>query len=690
MRRFFWFAVSGAVLAGLAACWALVGDFRAQSRWQVSENREPSSAHKMLSLVKQQATASPQDSAKLGQAFFDPLEIGPCNLAPISEQDVSSQVDGIFDEILVDVGHQVHKQALLGRLDDRQLRAQVGLLAIHASSQAAERIAKAQFDEADAKVEYALKANETGLRSVPELEAKTYFYQRERYAFEIIKAREEREGAQKELEKTRVVLQQHEIRAALAGEIVKVYKRTGEAVKQAEPLFRVADCNGLRVEGLCKIQQAKLIRVGMRALVEPDFRGEQMTQLIGHTGAITALAISADGQLLASASEDRSVMLWSWPQGIRKAELPHSAEVTAVAFLGNGRDGCSLLTGCADGELQLWQVPAAGKPTSLKLAQLHEGPVRAVAFNADRSRFATGGEDKRIGIWETVTGKHMFWLVPEEGLSAHQGAVTHLRFCPDGQLVSAGRDHTIKVWKLSGGAAVLARVYAGRTCEVSQLGISPEGRRVLLDLGEELRILDRDTGSFLGSLHSQRQGRFQALAEFSPSGRLVLTASSNMRLQLWSVPPTPEQTQFFRQGYTKGFHRASLLPFGGAPLGLSALAFAASYEKAPRLWNLAGSEIRHFVIPSASVVQAGVFSPDESVFFTAGSDKVVRVWAVPAAAQWQAPYEASITYVGSQIERGTDMVRIRAELENPTDAGRRLRAGMSATLRIFPETKDLK
>ncbi len=682
------FGLIFAALAGLAVWW-FSATALSQPTGPAADLSAPTAVNHSALFVDER---NPSASGRPSQAFFDPLEIGPCNLTPILEQDVSSQVDGIFDEVIVDVGRQVQKGDLLGRLDDRQLKAQVDLLAIRAASEAAEGIAKAQFDEANAKVEYARKANGTGLRTVPELEASTYLFQRERYAFEIKKAREERETAQKELEKTRVVLQQHEIRAGLAGEIVKVYKRPGEAVKQAEPLFRVAQFNSLRVEGLCKIQQANLVRVGMRTLVEPEIRGEQMTQLVGHTGAITALAASADGRLLASASEDRSVLLWNWPQGTRHAELSHSAEVSAVAFLRSNNQGCSLLTGCGDGQVQRWQVPASaaanGKPISVKMAEQHEGPVRTIAVNADASRFATGGEDKRIGIWDVDTGKHLFWLVAEEGLSAHQGAVTSLRFCPDGQLVSAGRDQTVKIWKLSDSGGSLIRAYSGRTCEVSQLGVSPEGKRVLLDLGEELRIVDREGGNCLGSLHSRRQGRFQALAEFSPSGRLILTASSNMRLQLWSVPPTTEETEFFRQGYVRGFHRSSLLTLTDDPLSLLSLAAAA--EKTPRLWNLSGSEVRHFVIPGASNIQAGRFSPDESVFFTGGYDKVIRVWAVPSTAQWQQPYEARITYVGNQIERGTDMVRIRAELENPSDAGRRLRAGMFATLRIFPETVNLK
>ena len=691
MRRFLLIGLSGAALAGLAAWWSLSGAVHSHSTGRPSGPNAASAPEKGTD----SNIPGDADSAKGGQAFFDPLVIAPCNLAPISEQDVSSQVDGIFDDIVVDLGQQVRKGEVLGRLDDRQLRAQVELLAIRAASQAAERIAKAQFDEADAKVEYVKKANESGLRTVPELEYKTYLFQRERHAQEIKKAREEREAAQKELDRAKVVLDQHEIRAGLAGEVVKVYKRTGEAVKQAEPLFRVANCNSLRVEGLCKIQQAGLIRVGMRALVEPEVRGEQMTQLIGHTGTITALAISANGRLLASASEDRTVLLWNWPQGIRQGQLQHPAEVTAVAFAPNTGAGHTLITGCSAGQGRLWKLHANGKHSvPLNLTQTHEGAIRAVAWSLDGRRCATGADDKRIGIWDTATGQHLHWLHADEALSAHQGAVTSLRFCPDGVLVSAGRDNVVKVWKLADGAGSLVRVHSGRTGEVTHLGVSPDGRRVLLDLGDELRILDRDDGTCLGSVRSRRQGRFQALAEFSPSGRLLLTASSNMRLQLWRVPPTPEETQFLRTGYTQGFHRSSLLSLSpGAltnPLGLPGLAFASSQTSAAQLWDLPGCEIRHFVIPSASVVHAGVFAPDESAFLTGGSDKVVRVWAAPPKTQWQQPYEARITYVGSQIERGTDMVRIRAELENPSDVGRRLRAGMYAALRIFPETADLK
>jgi WD40 repeat protein len=266
--------------------------------------------------------------------------------------------------------------------------------------------------------------------------------------------------------------------------------------------------------------------------------------------------------------------------------------------------------------------------------------------------------------------------------------VTSLHFGLDGRLVSAGRDNVLKVWKLDG-VGKLVGAYPGRTGEVTDLGVSPDGRRVLFDMGEELRILDAARGTSLGTLRNQKQGRFQGFAAFSPTGQLVLTAASNSRLQLWRTPTTAEETQFFRQSYTHGFHRGSLLAFGAEP-GFAGLASLMVAETAPRLWQLSGQEVRHFNIPNGALVNCGVFAPDESVFFTGSSDKSVHVWAVPNTAQRAHSLEARITYVGSQVERGTDMVRIRAELENPHDLDRRLRSGLYAVLRLFPETAGLK
>ncbi len=386
-----------------------------------------------------------------GPVAHDPVVVTPCNIVPAQEQNISSQVDSILDEMLVDLGRQVSKGELLAKLDDQQVRAQAELLRIRATSESGQRIAKAQQDEAESKVAYALKANENGLIAVPELEYKTYVFQKERFAQEVNKAREDQEMARKELAKVEVVLNQHLISSGITGEIVKVFKRRGEAVKQAEPLFQVANIRRLRIEGLCKAQQADLLRIGMTALVEPESRGEQLMELAGHTAAVTSLSVSPDGRLLASASEDRTVILWSWPSGNRRCLLPHPSEVYALAFSlpKTQEDESHLVTGSADGQARLWTISAQGIVDGPRLfSECHENSIRALAFSKDGKWCATGGEDKRIGLWDAATGKHLYWLEADEGgTSVHKGAVTSLSFTADSHLISAGATIALKCGK---------------------------------------------------------------------------------------------------------------------------------------------------------------------------------------------------------------------------------------------------
>ena len=261
---------------------------------------------------------------------FDPVIVNGCMLVPIQEYQVASQIDGQLTDIHVALGTEVEKGHCLAQLDDQKLRLQTELLQIKAVSKSNEEIARALFEEAETKVKYARKDNESGLTSVPELELKSYLAQRDRFAAEIKKAVEDREEAKKELDKAKVHWQMHKIHSALRGEVVKIFKKPGETVKQGESLFRIARMDRLRIEGFCKIQNAGQLRPGQNVLVEPEMHGAQVAQLIGHTAPVNQLAMSQDGKFLASASDDGTVSDWSWPSAARVAILPHSGAVYAV------------------------------------------------------------------------------------------------------------------------------------------------------------------------------------------------------------------------------------------------------------------------------------------------------------------------------------------------------------------------
>ncbi|MFE7561346.1 helix-turn-helix domain-containing protein, partial [Kitasatospora sp. NPDC057500] len=120
-------------------------------------------------------------------------------------------------------------------------------------------------------------------------------------------------------------------------------------------------------------------------------------RLTGHTGAVNSCAISPDARLLATASTDGTVRLWSLPDRRPAATLTgHNSPVRAVAF---GPDGRLLASAGSDGTVRLWDVAQRRPPVVLRG---HVGPVRAVAFGADGRTVVSGGADGTVRVWSAA------------------------------------------------------------------------------------------------------------------------------------------------------------------------------------------------------------------------------------------------------------------------------------------------
>ena len=306
--------------------------------------------------------------------------------------------------------------------------------------------------------------------------------------------------------------------------------------------------------------------------------GKVLTDLKGHTEGLQAVAISPDGQTIATSAgdydklQDIAIRLWRVADGKELGRL--SGHTKRVRYLAFAPDGLTLASATYEGQLKTWEVTTGKLKSTLQDNKTEQ--LLSLTYSPDGKTLAATEYLGSIRLWDSVTGK----LDQKRGHMYNSG----LAFSPDSQTIAIGDEG------------------------------SPNQESFV-------RLYDR-AGQQLAQIPSQVENT-KALA-FSPDGKLLAFAGGDgtnrefdSDIKLWNVADNKEYTTLKGNGGGSGLAWVS-------PDGKTFISQVSAYTF-KRYEVTTGHELASVNTPYLGGSSLAV-SPDGQTLATLGEDKVIRFY----------------------------------------------------------------
>jgi WD40 repeat protein len=243
----------------------------------------------------------------------------------------------------------------------------------------------------------------------------------------------------------------------------------------------------------------------------------------------------SDGRLAATASLDANLKacLTVWDPDARREVLVIRTQEKFIGQVAFSPDGTLLAAATPDDTVGIWSATDGRERLRLRG---HTGPVSCVCFSPDSRRLASARGDVsgkvrtglEVKVWDMTTGKE---LVAMQGQADEMIGLTWTSDAK--RLVARGLQRTLRIWDATSGEVIASRGFPERPFySVPSLAVSPDGRFVAYPDGRWVQVWDRDADTVF-TLHGHTES--VAAVAFTPDGHRLVSVDNQWTVRLWDV-----------------------------------------------------------------------------------------------------------------------------------------------------------